>query len=457
LPFLGGGVILIGIAGVAAWLWVNADDTVSRRILETPRVSLPLVAEAAPAPPPAAAAPEPKPAAADAAPANAEAAIAEPARSETAAEPPRSEAAKPEPAKAEPPKSEPAKMEPAKSDSRKAEPAPPEPTRSAKSLPAIEPPKLASAPPAKPAEAAAPAPPGQAAPGQAAPSMQPVALRKAPEPALTEQGPRGPVPIVAEDGRQAWRFYGRPFDVGDRRPRIGIVIAELGLSSAATEAAIQNLPGAVTLAFEPYAQRLEEWMATARAAGHEALIMLPMEPGNFPSTDPGPYTLLTSLSSNENLDRLDWVLSRTAGYVGVLNYGGTRFASSEEALQPVMAMLKRRGLLFLDGWASARAVSMQLASALGVPHAQGDREIDLEASRGAIDQRLAELEKLAREQGQAIGVGGSFPVTLERVGAWAASLADRGFTLAPLSALAREKQGQDRQAQDKAAAEKPGQ
>jgi polysaccharide deacetylase 2 family uncharacterized protein YibQ len=267
----------------------------------------------------------------------------------------------------------------------------------------------------------------------------PVALRKAPEPTLTEQGARGPLPIISQDGKQAWRFYARPFDATDRQPRIAMVIAELGLSSAATEAAVQNLPGAISLAFAPYASRLDDWMAAARAAGHEALIMLPMEPGNFPSNDPGPYTLLTTLSSSENLDRLDWALSRVAGYVGVLNYGGTRFASSEESLQPVLAMLKRRGLLFIDGWATARTVSDQLASALAVPHAVGSRRIDMEASRSAIDQRLAELEKMATEQGMAIGIGGAYPVTLERVARWAMGLADRGITLAPVSALASER------------------
>ncbi len=437
---LGGLVLVAGLAGLVVWLVANADDTVSRRILDTPRVALPLVAEAE-------------------TPAASAEAVPEAAAESTNEEPAKADPAKVEPAKPEPAKPETAKTEPAKSEPPKAGAA----AHGAPQLPVIEPPKLAAPAPKQqePAHAAAPpaaapaahgAQPGAGAAAGAGAGTQmasrpheigpPVVLRKAPEPALTEQGPRGPLPIVAEDGRQAWRFYARPFDAADTKPRIGIVIAELGLSSAATEAAIQNLPGAVTLAFAPYAPRLEEWLGSARAAGHEVLMMLPMEPSNFPTNDPGPYTLLTSLSSNENLDRLDWVLSRTAGYVGVLNYGGTRFASSEEALQPVLAMLKRRGLMFLDGWTSARTVSVQLASALGVPHALGDRQIDLEASRGAIDQRLAELEKMAREQGEAIGVGGAYPVTLERVGSWAESLAERGFTLAPVSALVGEKRGQ---------------
>ena len=37
-------------------------------------------------------------------------------------------------------------------------------------------------------------------------------------------------------------------------------------------------------------------MTSARAAGHEVLLQAPMEPFDYPDNDPGPQTLLTSLS-----------------------------------------------------------------------------------------------------------------------------------------------------------------
>ena len=46
-----------------------------------------------------------------------------------------------------------------------------------------------------------------------------------------------------------------------------------------------------------------------------------MEPSDYPRSDPGPYTLLTSASLVENLDRLEWTLAQATGYVGCDQYG----------------------------------------------------------------------------------------------------------------------------------------
>ena len=77
-------------------------------------------------------------------------------------------------------------------------------------------------------------------------------------------------------------------------------LAGLGLGPAATRAAIQ-LPGEITLAFSSHARDLQQWIDLARAAGHEVLLDLPMEPIGYPAMDPGPQSLLTTLSSVDRL------------------------------------------------------------------------------------------------------------------------------------------------------------
>ncbi len=261
-------------------------------------------------------------------------------------------------------------------------------------------------------------------------------LAPAPDPALVERSRAGLLPVIDKDGRQPWQVYARPFDHNDRRPRIAVVISGLGLSDAATEAAIQRLPGPVTLAFAPYARGLDRWIPLARAAGHEVLLTLPMEPVDYPANDPGPYTLLTSLSPARNLDRLHWVLSRSTGYVGIIDFMGSRFTTSERALRPILEELKKRGLMFVDSRASLLSIAARTASRIGLPRAINDRYIDARASRAAIDQRLLELETIARASGHALGVGAPYPVTLERLSAWLGGLEVKGFALAPVSAIA---------------------
>ena len=248
-------------------------------------------------------------------------------------------------------------------------------------------------------------------------------------------------PKVNNEWNKPYKIYARPFNFSDKRPRIGIVVTGLGQSSAATEAAIQSLPGSITLAFAPYSSQLNEWIKLARTAGHEVLITIPMEPNNYPSYNPGPQTLLTTLSKERNLERLLWSLERAAGYVGIVDYFGSRFTASREHLVPVLKELKHRGLLYLDSGSSPLSVTRVISDEIGIPAAKTSVILDKTASRGNIDQKLRELEQQARLKNVAIGIASPYPVTLERIMAWSRQLRARGITIAPISALVKKPNG----------------
>jgi len=282
----------------------------------------------------------------------------------------------------------------------------------------VEPPQVAAVPPP---------PPVPAGPG---------ILQPAPDPGLIEQTSIGPLPRIGDDGRLPWQVYARPFDNRDTRPRIALIMSGLGLSGAATQAAIQGLPGGVSLAFQPFADNLQQWIRLARAAGHEVYLNLPMEPVDFPASDPGPRALFVAYAPEENIERLEWALSRVSGYVGLLNHMGSRFTTSREAMLPIMTTLEQRGLAFVDARVSARSVATVLATEKNVPRAINDRFLDArEVSRDTVDARLAELESIAGEVGVSVGIGQAFPVTIARIREWAATLNGKGIVLAPVSAV----------------------
>ncbi len=257
-------------------------------------------------------------------------------------------------------------------------------------------------------------------------------LAGVPDPALIE---RDTLPKVGADGRLPWQAYARPFDARDDRPRIAIIITGMGLSRASTDAAIKRLPGPVTLAFDPYAPDLDGWVARARQAGCEVLVSLPMEPAEFPLRDLGPYALLTSLDPAENLRRLEFVLGRLPGYVGVISAMESKFRASDSHLRPVLEALKGRGLMFVDGGAAKGNLAPRIATEIGLPRAINNISLDDLPSRAAIDQRLAELEGVVRQQAAVVAIAAPYPATLERLAAWAATLEVKNLALAPVSAL----------------------
>lgn len=262
-----------------------------------------------------------------------------------------------------------------------------------------------------------------------------LSLAPVPDLALVEQTVAGPLPRIAEDGSQAWHVYAHPAADAGGRPRIAVVISGMGLREAPTRMAVQRLPPPVTLAFAPYGEGLQEWVAQARAAGHEVLLELPMEPYDYPENDPGPHALLTGLSAEENTSRLEWLLSRFAGYAGVINFFGGKFTTSETALGPVMAELKGRGLMIVDNQSASRSKISDIARQIDMPFVSATAQLDVDLTAAGIDAALADLERKAAAEGFAAGVGSPLPLTIERISLWAAQLNARGIILVPVTAL----------------------
>ncbi len=254
------------------------------------------------------------------------------------------------------------------------------------------------------------------------------------DPALIEQTSDGPLPRIADNGRAPMDAYAAVAPAAGH-PKIALVITGLGFSARETAAALALLPAAVTFAFAPYSNDTQRWVAEARRQGHEVLVEVPMEPYDFPDSDPGPHTLRAGIDEEANTQRLVWALTRFTGYTGVTNLLGSRFMADQDSLSPVMTFLTRRGLLFYDNGSVSRSLAPQVAHRAGTAFAQSSVNIDRIQTAMEIDRRLSELETRARATGSAGGTGFVYPVTMQRVALWAQGLSGRGFVLVPASAI----------------------
>jgi polysaccharide deacetylase 2 family uncharacterized protein YibQ len=261
---------------------------------------------------------------------------------------------------------------------------------------------------------------------------------------LVEVSRHGAIPRVGNDGTRPLDLYASSAAAAaDRKlPRIAIVVGGLGIGGGTTAEAIGKLPDSITLAFAPYGGDLSRWAARARGSGHEIVLQLPMEPFDYPDNDPGPQTLLSTLSPEQNLDRLHWMLSRMQGYVGVTNYMGARFTSNDTVLGAVLRDVGKRGLLYLDDGSSPRSVATQSADAAKAPFVKADLVVDATPDWADIDAALAKLETIAAERGVAVGTASALPLSIERIARWAKAAKERGIRIVPLSAiLLKAKQG----------------
>ena len=263
--------------------------------------------------------------------------------------------------------------------------------------------------------------------------------RSAADPRLVESSRHGPIPRIASDGLRPSEAYARKPAAEKENPdgpQIAIVVGGLGVSATATANALSKLPGTVSFAFTPYGTDLDLLVAQAREKGHEVLLQVPMEPHDYPENDPGPQTLLSSLSPEQNVDRLHWLFSRMQGYVGVTNFMGARFTASDSALAPVLRELSKRGLIYIDDGSSPRSQAGQIAGANKLPYAKAEVVIDATPSGVEIDNALKRLETLARGGGVVVGYSSALPASIDRISKWAKAAQRRGIVLVPVSVAA---------------------
>ncbi len=245
-------------------------------------------------------------------------------------------------------------------------------------------------------------------------------------------------PCLAESyrrsaGPQAWEQHAMAAPENALNlPLIAIVIDDVGVSPRRVDAVL-SLPAPVTLAVLPYAPHAARVAAAASASGHEILLHLPMESAS--GTDPGPQALLGSLSAEAFNQRLHWNLVQFKGYIGVNNHMGSLLTQNQDAMHGLHAVLRQRGLMFLDSRTGPRTVAGAIGRSMGVPVVERDIFLDNIISAENIRAQLLKTEDAARRTGFAIAIGHPHDATLAELRQWAQEAEARGFRLVPLSAM----------------------
>lgn len=235
--------------------------------------------------------------------------------------------------------------------------------------------------------------------------------------------------------RPQWLANAVEPDLRGAGPLIAIVIDDAGVAQERTARAVE-LPPPLTMAFIPYSENLGRQTRAARTRGHELMLHVPMEPDSVVA-DPGHNALLTSLDQDEIMRRFRWALDRFDGYVGVNNHMGSKFMARGDLLEPLLALTRERGLLFLDSRTTADTAGTGIARRLGLPNADRDVFLDNELTVENVTAQLAEVERIARKQGHAVAIGHTHDITVETLAKWIPQARARGFTLVPISTVVR--------------------
>jgi polysaccharide deacetylase 2 family uncharacterized protein YibQ len=275
--------------------------------------------------------------------------------------------------------------------------------------PAPRPPVAASAPraPVKEIEPRSPAPP-VSAPGDAAGAV-PTPKPQPPAPPATPPAPETK-PYEKDTLRAALPPSPPERPPIAKLPRVAIIIDDIGYDRSLAEKFI-GLKAALTLSILPHSPHQQAIATSARAQGSEIMLHLPMEPLEYPDANPGPGALLTSMSPDELIAALEENLQAVPHVKGVNNHMGSRLTALSEQIYQIFSVLKRRGLYFIDSRTTDASVCQPSARMLQIPFGQRDVFLDHFQDAAFIRKQLRELVRLAREKGEALGIGHPHPTT----------------------------------------------
>jgi hypothetical protein len=224
-------------------------------------------------------------------------------------------------------------------------------------------------------------------------------------------------------------------------PAAALIIDDLGYQWEPAKRLI-NTGLNLTLSILPHSPFAGRIAALARKRGLEIMVHLPMEPRSYPKLSPGPGALLTSMGPEELRRATEKSLESVPGAAGANNHMGSAFTEDPAALAPVMEVLARRGLFFVDSLTSPRSRAWRQAEAAGVAALKRRIFLDHDPAAAAVERQLARLVVLARTAGPVVAIAHPHEATVEVLEKAAPRLAKslhlvRASALAPSTALAR--------------------
>jgi polysaccharide deacetylase 2 family uncharacterized protein YibQ len=186
-------------------------------------------------------------------------------------------------------------------------------------------------------------------------------------------------------------------------PKVAIIIDDIGYDRKIAEKFL-TLDAVLTFSLMPHSLFQEKIARKAHEKGFETMLHLPLEPLEYPLVDPGPGTLLTSMSPDELIIQLNKNIDAIPFIKGVNNHMGSKMTTSSTQIYQIFSILKKRNLFFIDSRTTSESLCKPSARLLQLPFAQRDVFIDHIQEPDFIRKQINLLIHIANKHGEAIGI-----------------------------------------------------
>jgi polysaccharide deacetylase 2 family uncharacterized protein YibQ len=229
-----------------------------------------------------------------------------------------------------------------------------------------------------------------------------------------------------------------PADIAkvSKRPRLAVIIDDFGYSLNETISGFISLKEPFTAAVipgRPYSTQVDERL---NSRSIQTLIHMPMVTVTNSTSEPD-YALSEDLSDGEIVRRLKKARKDVPNAIGMNNHQGSGGTQSRKVMIGVSDFLAEQKMFFVDSRTIAASVGESVARERYVPTGSRDVFLDEVDDPEAIAGELFRLARLAKEKGEAIGIGHCRPNTLKTLKKYLPALTEAGFDLVPVSKLVK--------------------
>lgn len=195
------------------------------------------------------------------------------------------------------------------------------------------------------------------------------------------------------------------------RPKIVIMIDDMG-NSKKVDDEVLSIDAPLTVAVFPLLSESRRTAEIANSNGKEVLLHLPMEPKDYPKSNPGRGALLTSMDDIAIVTQLYEDIKSVPGIKGINNHMGSKFTEDKDRMRIVLMQMKDKDLFFVDSKTSPKSHNEKMAREIGIKAASRDVFLDNEQNEGYIEGQIQTLKMMAVKHGSAIGIGHPHPATI---------------------------------------------
>ncbi|RLE08047.1 hypothetical protein DRZ78_01875 [Candidatus Aerophobetes bacterium] len=220
-----------------------------------------------------------------------------------------------------------------------------------------------------------------------------------------------------------------------RKIKIALLIDDFGYSQGtAVDIFLKELNVPLTVSIIPGTSYAKSIAKIAHSNGKEVTLHLPMEPkGKF--NNEYKWIILSGMHREEIENTTRQAIRDVPYCVGLNNHMGSLVTSKERIMQPLLEVVKKERLYFVDSRTTPDSIAFTLAKKMGVKSAYREIFLDNEKENGYIKRQFQKLILIAKKEGRALGIAHSNPVTAQALKEVISRLENRKIELVYVSEI----------------------